>query len=119
MPKVMLLEDDPTMLQLLTTLLKMEGFDVYAPTHWTAEELPSQIQREDPRLLLMDVRLKQADGLSLLKIIRHTPGISALKVILTSGQDIRDQSQSAGADGFLLKPFMPEELVHIIRTSIG
>jgi DNA-binding response OmpR family regulator len=119
MPKVMLLEDDPTMLQLLDTLLMMEGFDVYAPQVWSPEGIPAKIMQEGPHLLVMDVNLKQANGLILLKNIRQTPGLSHLKVILTSGMDLHEQSHQAGADGFLLKPFMPEELVRTIRARLA
>lgn len=119
MPKVMLLEDDPTMLHLLDTLLQLEGFEVFAPSDWVPEGIPAQIQQERPQALVMDVHLKQTNGFSLINNIRQTPGLENLKVILTSGLDLREQSQKAGADGFLLKPFMPEELVHTLRANLA
>ncbi len=107
------------MLQLEKTLLQMEGFEVVTSPILSSQAIPAQILQQMPQVVVMDVHLKQSNGFDLLHNIRQSPEFNNLKVILTSGMDFREQSLRAGADGFLLKPFMPEELVHTIRTSLG
>jgi CheY-like chemotaxis protein len=118
MSKVMLIDDDIVVVDLLATLLTMEGFDVVSQS--VEEEIIPSIQKHKPDVILMDVYLNTSqfdgeDGLILLSQIRRNPDISNTRVIMCSGIDFDEESQTAGADGFLLKPYMPEELIKLIR----
>lgn len=117
MAKVMLAEDDPTMVNLLMTLLKMDGFEVV--TLDAHEDVPAAVQREYPDALLLDVHLSNQSGLQILDVIRGSDATRAVHVIMISGLNLRDECLKHGADGFLLKPFMPEELVKLLKRSIG
>ena len=113
MPKVLLAEDDPTMLSLLQTLLKMEGFDVMAlDTH---ADVPAAVQQEKPDILLMDVHLGQQSGMQILETIRKDSDLSGLRIVMTSGSNVQDECLSHGANAFLLKPFMPDDLLQLLR----
>src|SRR4026207_336303 len=68
MAKVLLAEDDSTMVSLLKTLLKMEGFEVLALD--VNSDVPSAVQREKPKALFMDVHLGGQSGLEILETIR-------------------------------------------------
>lgn len=115
MNKVMLIEDDVTMLSLLKTLLEIEGYQVI---QYNFEENPVlPIQRERPDIIILDVHLKYLSGLELLRLIRRTNGIHDTRVIMSSGKDMRADCVSAGADDFLLKPFMPDDLINSIRSA--
>ena len=73
MPKVMLAEDDATMLSLLRTLLKMEGFETTALG--VEEDVIEATCREMPDILLLDVNLTQGNGLDFLRRIRQNDGL--------------------------------------------
>lgn len=116
MPKVLLAEDDYTMVSLLTTLLKMEGFRVVALD--ADDDVPRAVRREKPDVLLMDVHLFRQDGLEILDVLRSDPRTSRISVVMTSGMNLRDECLRRGATEFLLKPFMPHDLVTTLKRVI-
>lgn len=115
MSKVLLAEDDETMVGLLTTLLRMDGFQVQALD--ADEDIVAAVQRDCPEALLLDVYLAGQNGLDVLQAIRATENGNRIRVIMTSGMNLREESLRRGADGFLLKPFMPDELLRLLRTD--
>jgi len=112
MTKVMLAEDDLTMVSLLKTLLKMDGFDVIALD--ADEDVPAALEREHPDVLLLDVHLSNQNGLEILDVIRGSEDGTKSKVVMISGSNLREECMKHGADGFLLKPFMPEDLIKLL-----
>ncbi len=114
MTKIMLIEDDYTMLSLLITFLEVEGYEVVqvnsGENAYKTENVLSILRRESPSLALMDVNLKYANGLELLRSVRDAPDLNEVKVLMSSGMDFTYQSMQDGADGFILKPYMPDEL---------
>ena len=117
MKKVMLIEDDPTMITLLGTLLEMEGYEVVKVQKFGS--VLEDIAREMPDAILMDVHLNDLDGLTFLTDIRKSEGIKDIRVIMSSGMDKQYESEQAGADAFLLKPYMPDELIKKINNLVG
>lgn len=116
-PKVMLVEDDPSMQAVLRTLLELEGFTVIqAGDALTAEALLATIQAEQPDAILLDVHLRSnVNGVDLLRALRVMPNLPKTRVVMTSGMAMEEQCMAAGADDFLLKPFMPDELIKKLR----
>jgi two-component system alkaline phosphatase synthesis response regulator PhoP len=113
MTRVVLAEDDQTMVRLLSTLLRMEGFDVQAVSE--GEDVEAALERHTPEVLVLDMVLPKQNGLEVLERIRRTAVGSRLYVLMISGLDVRDLCLSRGADDFLLKPFMPEELTRRLQ----
>ncbi len=118
MLKLMLIEDDPTMVSLLTTLLTMEGMTVQAPSDHQIAGLLSAINKEHPQVALVDVNLSFGSGLDLVREIRQHPGNRDVRILMFSGLDRKRECLQAGADGFIQKPFMPDELLKLIHNSI-
>ncbi len=118
MQKVMLIEDDPTMVSLLTTLLDLEGFTVQAPSNHQLEGLLSAIADARPQIILVDVNLHSGSGIDLVKEIRQEPEIKDMRILMSSGLDLQQECLAAGANGFIMKPFMPEDLIQLIRHTI-
>ncbi|HKY55033.1 MAG TPA: response regulator [Anaerolineales bacterium] len=113
MAKVLLAEDDPTMISLLKTLLKMEGFDVV--TLDMDDDVPAVVQREMPDTVLMDVHLGGQNGLQILESIRKNRDLASVRVVMTSGLNVKEECLSRGASAFLLKPFMPDDLISVLK----
>ncbi len=111
--KIVLAEDDVTMVRLLTTLLTMDGFEVTALD--PKEDVFAAVCAARPDILLLDFLLDNQSGLDVLDAIRRSEGMEKLRVVMFSGLNVREECLSHGADEFLLKPFMPEELMGLIR----
>ena len=114
MPRILLAEDDATMVSLLKTLLKMEGYQVSALD--ADADIAQAVLKIKPDILLMDVHLLRQNGLDELVKLRAAPGGESVCVLMTSGLDFKDQCLSAGANGFLQKPFMPDDLLDALRS---
>ena len=116
MPKVLLAEDDETMLSLLKTLLIMEGYDVETLLDKEGD-LIEIIRAEKPDVLLIDVFLGGLNGVEITRKLRQCPDLKKIKVVMTSGIDKTDECLAAGANDFILKPFMPDELLQKMRVE--
>ncbi|MEW6028772.1 MAG: response regulator [Chloroflexota bacterium] len=117
MLKVLLAEDDATMVSLLKTLLKMEGFEVVSLD--SDADVVDAVRRERPDVLLMDVHLSDQNGLDVLKSLREAEGEEGnrVRVVMTSGLNVEQECRDRGADEFLLKPFMPDDLIAILKNN--
>lgn len=116
MKKVLLIEDDMNMRDLLKTFLELEGYLVLIMEDVPQEEIQKSISANNPDYLILDVRLPHANGIEILSHLRADNGHQSLKIIMSSGMDYREQCQQAGADGYLLKPYMPDELLKILDS---
>jgi CheY-like chemotaxis protein len=118
--KVMLIEDDATMVTLLRTLLHYEGYEVAAlEDDSNLQSILACIQQEKPAVILMDVYLRQVNGIDLLEAIRKDVSIYSTGVIMSSGSDMRQRCLEQGADAFILKPYMPDELIQKIKQVLS
>jgi CheY-like chemotaxis protein len=113
MAKVLLAEDDSTMVSLLKTLLKLEGFEVLALD--VNSDVPAVVQREKPHALFMDVHLGGQSGMEILDTIRQQKDLSDVRIVMTSGLNVKEECISRGANAFLLKPFMPDDLIRVLK----
>lgn len=121
MAKVLLVEDDFVMFGLLNTLLEIEGFEV-VPLQ-KAEDFLQSVKENQPDLILLDVHLrgvgnKETNGFDLLQQIRDDKDVQKTRVVMTSGLDFKQKSKQRGADGFILKPYMPIDLINLIKELI-
>ena len=113
MAKVLLAEDDKTMVSLLKTLLNMEGFEVLALD--VNSDVPALVQQETPHALFMDVNLGGQSGMDILDTIRKQKELSDVRIVMTSGYNVKDECINRGANAFLLKPFMPDDLIKALK----
>ena len=114
--KLLIVDDDPITLQLLGLQLEMEG---YASTTLSEPNLVlDAITQESPTLILIDYHLGTHDGLDLLQTIRNQEETRYLPIVVMSALDHQRESELAGADGFVLKPFSLQDLVAAIQQVL-
>lgn len=116
MTKVLIIDDDRTMVSLLTTLLEMDGFEVAEIRDWGA--ILDTVRTEFPDLVLMDFFLPQIEGLEVIEQMRSDPELADIRIVMTSGMDVSDQCMAAGANAFLLKPYTPDQLLESIQANL-
>lgn len=76
------------------------------------------IHTEMPDLALIDVHLRNLSGFDVLRSIRSDTALGRTRVVMSSGSECRKECTEDGADDFLLKPYMPDDLIQIIRNTL-
>src|SRR4051812_10805244 len=118
-PLILIVDDEPTMLRYLGTLLEVEGYRIETATNGQ-EALQRLQQQPTPDLLLLDVLMPVLDGLQTLEQVRSLH--PALKVVMLSCvSDTRKVVQAIrlGAQDYLTKPFQKSDLDAIIEQCLG
>ena len=116
MPKIMLAEDDQTMITLLETLLGMEGYQVVSLGAY--DDVFESVREDRPDVLLLDVHLPNVNGLDVLAQLRAHDETKDLSVVMTSGLNVEEECIGSGANGFLLKPYMPDDLLDVLKRNL-
>ena len=115
--KILLVDDDPGLLRLLSIRLRAEGYDVEAVE--SAHKALATLNRFTPDLVITDLRMDKMDGIGLLKELQtRSPGLRV--VIITAHGTIPDAvvATQSGAFGFLTKPIDKEELLVTVEKAL-
>jgi two-component system, OmpR family, response regulator len=114
---VLVVEDDPAILELLSSALRFAGFEV--STAATASEALRTVAAGPPDLMLLDIMLPDQDGFEVLRRIRGQ-GNDFPVLFLTARDGVADRvaGLTAGADDYVVKPFSVEEVVARIRAVL-
>jgi two-component system, OmpR family, phosphate regulon response regulator PhoB len=120
MSTILLAEDDPDILYMVSFKLRRAGFDVVETADgFAALELARQ---ERPDLVLLDVRMPRMDGITVCRELRAAPHTERVPIIMLTArarpQD-REQAYAAGATGYIVKPFSPRELVLRVEAALA
>ena len=114
--RVLVVDDDASLAEMLTIVLRQEGFDSQMVTR--GDEALSAFREYRPDLVLLDLMLPGKDGIDVCKEIRAESGVPI--VMLTAKGDTIDVvlGLESGADDYVVKPFKPKELVARIRARV-
>lgn len=115
-PRILVVDDDPAINEMLTIVLEAEGFATASVTDG-AEAVPA-FHRYDPDLILLDLMLPGMNGVDICREIRKESAVPI--VMLTAKTDTVDVvlGLESGADDYITKPFKPKELVARIRARL-
>ena len=116
-PKILVVDDDPRLRELLVRYLTEQGFQVQALPD--SRELDKKLQRDPPHLLVLDLMLPGEDGLAVCRRLRGSGETVPIIMLTAKGEDIdRIVGLEMGADDYLPKPFNPRELVARIHAVL-
>lgn len=117
MPKLLIVDDDPRLRNMLQRYLEDQGFEARAVGD--AAHMDRVLQREHFDLLLLDVLMPDEDGLSVCRRLRQSHASLPI-IMLTARGELPDKvlGLELGADDYLPKPFEPRELVARIRAVL-
>lgn len=117
--RVLIVDDNPFNVSLARYLLAADGFDVC--TAETPDEMTAAIASGRPQLILMDLRLRETDGLTLIRRLRSEPANETVSII-AFGADITraDERQlgDAGCDGYIHKPIDVDQFCSDVRRYL-
>ena len=123
-PKVLVVDDSPTVVKFVAFALKGGGFEpIAASDGMQALELVSSLTAPVD-LVITDLNMPNLDGYSLIRALRENPNYSEVPIIILSSEgadEDREQGLSAGASSYLVKPFkapvLLEEVAKYIKTA--
>ncbi len=117
--KLLIVDDEPALLQVLECYLSMQDFDVCCTRHASqALELTGKFQ---PDLILCDVNMPELNGLEFCEMLRGTPGLDQIPFIFMSalpGPDEIALAEKLGALEFISKPFILDELKALLSKHL-
>jgi phosphate regulon transcriptional regulator PhoB len=117
--RVLIVEDEPDIRELVVHHLKREGYQVSAAS--SGEEALRQVQAAPPDLVLLDLMMPAMDGLEVCRRLRQDPTTASLPIVmLTAKGDEVDRvlGLEIGADDYVVKPFSPKELLARVRAVL-
>jgi CheY-like chemotaxis protein len=114
--RVLVVDDDDVIRQLITVNLELEGFEVIPAGD--GQDALDKVKDAQPDVVTLDVMMPRVDGWEAAERLRADPETAHIKVILLSARaqesDIQ-RGERIGVDAYLTKPFDPDELIDVVR----
>jgi CheY-like chemotaxis protein len=118
--RVLVVDDDDVIRQLISVNLELEGFEV--ATAVDGQDCLDKVREVDPVVVTLDIMMPRMDGWEAASRLREDPETSGVKVVLLSARaqeaDLQRGSR-IGVDAYLTKPFDPDELIATVRRLAG
>lgn len=118
--RIMIVEDDETVCEALTTRLTHEGYQVSAATD--AISAVSTARREKPQVAVVDINLPGGKGFDVVRRLERVMSGSGLKIVFMTASKkpgLRQQAMSAGAAAYVEKPFTAQTLLAAIDAALA
>jgi two-component system, chemotaxis family, chemotaxis protein CheY len=117
-PVVLVVDDDPDILEALAEILEAEGFEVRRARN--GEEALERLSPQRPDLILLDLMMPVMDGWEFSQRMRQRPSVADIPVIvLSADRNVGSKTKEIGAVGYLAKPFELGDLLDMVRASLS
>jgi two-component system alkaline phosphatase synthesis response regulator PhoP len=117
--KILLVDDEPDILEFISYNLVKEGFEVF--TCGNGKDAIQMARQERPQIIILDVMMPDLDGIETCRVIRETPELKDVLIAFLTARN-EDYSQiagfDAGADDYINKPIKPRVLVSRIKALL-
>jgi DNA-binding response OmpR family regulator len=120
MAKIMVVDDDKLVTDLLEKLLEIDGYTTVSVNE--SSQAIEKARIENPDLILLDLMMPQPDGFRLCRMLRDEPFFALTPVIIVTALDDSDSRAvafGAGANDYITKPFHPDELSERIKKFLA
>ncbi len=120
MASILAVDDSASMRQMVTFTLQSAGYDVVEARD--GQEALQLAQSKTFNLVLTDINMPKMDGIALVRALRALPAYKftpLLTLTTESTADKKQEGKAAGATGWIVKPFNPEQLLGVIKKVLG
>lgn len=117
--RVLLVEDDPSNVELFTTVLERDGYSVEVVTD--GREVEHRVESVRPDLMLMDINLPGVDGTELLRRLRRNRSTAGVRILAVTAHAMQGDAESfiaLGFDGYISKPIEVKQFRATIREFL-
>ena len=112
--RVLVVDDDPDILDALSEILEVEGYDVQRARN--GREALQRLEQEMPDLVLLDLMMPVMDGWEFARSL--SPGARPPIIVLSADRNVSAKAREIGALGWLAKPFELSELLAAVRSAV-
>jgi two-component system, OmpR family, alkaline phosphatase synthesis response regulator PhoP len=116
MTKILVVDDEPSIVNLVQAYLKPEGYEVFTAADGVAGLKAARAFKPD--LVILDVMLPGMDGLELLTKLRRESDVYVIMLTARTEETDKIVGLSVGADDYVTKPFSPRELVARVKAAL-
>lgn len=116
MKKILVVDDEKPISDIIKFNLKKEGYDVY--TAYDGEEALQKVEEVNPDLILLDLMLPKIDGLEVAREVRKTHNMPIIMVTAKDAEIDKVLGLEMGADDYVTKPFSNRELVARVKANL-
>lgn len=120
MTTILAVDDSASMRQMVSFTLKGAGYDVIEAVD--GEDALAKAKTSTPDLVLADVNMPKMDGITLIQELRKLPNYKLIPMLMLTTESTAEKKalgKSAGATGWLVKPFDPDKLLATIKKVVG
>ena len=117
---IMTVDDSASVRQMVTFTLKQQGFQVVEACD--GKDALQKLAGQKVDMIVTDLNMPNLDGIGLIKGVRGLPAYKFVPIIMltTESQDSKKQEgKAAGATGWIVKPFKPEQLIAVVKKVLG
>jgi len=115
-PRILIIDDDHSLIRLTEHILSKEGFDVL--TALDGLEGLQKAQKEEPDLVILDIVMPEPDGFQVLELLRQRTNIPVIMLTAEQELDTSCNALSLGADDYIMKPFHANQLLARVRAKL-
>lgn len=118
--RILAVDDSPTIRALVSKALRTAGFEVFLAVDGV--DGVGALAEADPHLIITDINMPRMDGFGLIENVRATGAYADVPILVLtteSGADLKARARSAGATGWIVKPFEDERLIAVIDKVLG
>jgi two-component system chemotaxis response regulator CheY len=116
---VLIVDDSSSMRQLVSFALQDAGFEVIAAVD--GEDALARVDGKRVEMVITDLNMPKMDGIELIKQLRLKPAYKFTPIVMltTESQETKKQEgRRAGASGWIVKPFTPEQLIGVVKKFV-
>ncbi len=117
---IMTVDDSASVRQMVSFTLREAGYNVIEASD--GSDAISKINNADLNLIVTDLNMPNMDGIDLIKTVRIHPKHKYVPIIMLTTESQNEkklEGKNAGATGWIVKPFNPEQLINVVKKVIG
>jgi two-component system, chemotaxis family, chemotaxis protein CheY len=117
---IMTVDDSAVMRQTVSYTLRNAGYDVFEAVD--GEDALAKLTETSVRMVITDLNMPRMDGLELIRRLRALPSYKFTPIVLLTTEsqpERKQQGKAAGATGWIVKPFSPEQLLAVVKKVVG
>ena len=118
--RIMTVDDSASMRQMVGFTLKQSGYDIVEATNGV--EALKKLEKETIDMLITDINMPELDGIGLVRKVRDNPLYKFIPIIILTTEfqaEKKQEGKAAGATGWIVKPFRPDQLVSVVKKVMG